>query len=433
MGAATVSSPDTSEIKPCRLSQTETRVAILVLFLSFVARWQMLSPGYSIDDYALITGPNSYSLGQMAAQGRVLTYYLQRALAALGASAPHAQPLSQILLTFVLVAVGLIVCRLWDMRTFAGSFVVVAMVVLHPYQSEIFTFRPAALNLAIPLGLSFGAILVCTRSTRYWIVSAVALACSLSIYQVVLNYLGMALVFSIAFHLTRPADSNRIFWRALRSQVTVILTAVVVYYAATYAVSRIAGSALTARTTFLGTSAITTRIDQILTLYKVILYRTEPIMPSATKALLLLTLGVAIMVHLATCWRSWTCPAFRRQALAIALVVAGGLPLCAGIVLVLGEWWPVPRVLAQTGMFWGGSLALVYSIVQPIGKRLILGSMVLILISFIGISNQVFSDQLRVNMRDLATAGRIVGRIESLPDFAQVRYLAVNGGSWRSR
>ena len=380
--------------------------------------------------YLFINGQNPYFLRQLATQGRALVYLLNSALAALGAPAAHSQPLSQLLLTFVLVAVGLIVCRLWGTRGFAENFIVVSLVVLHPYQSEIFTFRSAALNLAIALGLAFGAILVCTRSTRYWIVSAVALVCSLSIYQVVLNYLGMALVFSLAFHLTRPAGSNPAFWPGLRSRLKLILTALIFYYAATYTVSRILGAALAARGAFIGTNEIAPRIDQIVALYKVILFQAEPVLPTATKALLLLTLAAAIAVHLVTSWRGRAYPALRRHALAFTLAVVAGLPLCAGVVLVLGEWWPVPRVLAQTGMLWGGSLALVYSMVQPIGRRLILAGLIVILVSFIGISNEVFNDQLRVNMRDLATASRIAGRIEALPDFAQVRYLAVSGGPW---
>lgn len=111
--------------------------------------------------------------------------------------------------------------------------------------------------------------------------------------------------------------------------------------------------------------------------------------------------------------------------------LVAGLPLCVGVILVLGDWWPAPRVLAQTGMFWGESLALAYSLAQPLVRRIMLASVVVIILSFIGISNHVFRDRLRVNMRDLATANRMVGRIEALPDFAQVQYVVLYGGSYR--
>ena len=431
MTVTTPSSSDVSEAGLFRLSQTEVRVGLSVLLLSLVARWQALSPGYSIDDFVQVLDDKPLSFGLLAAQGRALTYFLRLALGALGASPANSEPLSMMLLTLALVAAGLIVCRLWGIHGFAESLIVVSFIALHPYQSEMFTFKAAALYLAIPLGCSFAAILASTRSARCWIWSLVALVCSLCIYQAVLNYLAMALMFSVAFHLSRPAGSNPTFWPRLRSQLKLILGAVILYFVTAYAVSRISGVPLGTRTVFIGLNEIGSRINQAYELYKVLFFRPEPILPSGTKALLLLTLAFALGAYLVKALRRGAYSAVRRVALAFALILVAGLPLCVGVILVLGDWWPAPRVLAQTGMFWGGSLTLAYSLAQPLVRRIMLTSVVVIILSFIGISNHVFKDQLRVNMRDLATANRMVGRIEALPDFAQVQYVVLYGGSYR--
>ena len=57
----------------------------------------------------------------------------------------------------------------------------------------------------------------------------VVLIGALSINQVVLNYLVMALMFSVAFHLSRPAGSTPTFWPGLRSQLKLILSAMILY------------------------------------------------------------------------------------------------------------------------------------------------------------------------------------------------------------
>jgi hypothetical protein len=415
------------------LSQTEVRVGVCVLLLSLVARWQALLPGYSIDDFTVVVDDQPYPLGLLATQGRVTVYFLNLVLRALGASPSQSQPLSLILLMFVLVATGLSICRLCGIHGFTESLIIVSLMALHPYQSELFTFKSGALYLAVALVCSFVPILVSTRSRRHWMVGLVVLIGSLSIYQVVLNYLAMALVFSVAFHFSRPTGSNPKFWPGLRSQLKLILTAVILYFIAASAASRISGVPLGARASFIGLNEIGSRIKQAYQLYKVLFFLPEPILPVATKALLILTVAFALGVCFVKALQGRAYSSFRRMTLAWAPILVAGLPLCAGVILVFREWWPVPRVLSQTGMFWGGSLALAYSLSQPLVRRIMLTSVVVVIVSFIGISNHIFRDQVRVNMRDLATANRMVGRIEALPDFAQIQYVVLSGGVYTFR
>jgi hypothetical protein len=172
---------------------------------------------------------------------------------------------------------------------------------------------------------------------------------------------------------------------------------------------------------------------QVCLLYRTMFLGSEPILPIGTKILLLLTAGFALGDYFVRAMRHGGYSALRRAAPAFACVLVAGIPPCVGMLLVLKEWWPVPRVLAQTGMFWGGSLALAYSLAQPLVRRILLAGIAVIIVSFAGIGDHVFEDQLRANMRDLATANRMVGRIEALPDFARVQYVVLDGGAWQYR
>lgn len=53
-----------------------------------------------------------------------------------------------------------------------------------------------------------------------------------------------------------------------------------------------------------------------------------------------------------------------------------------------------------------------------------------IVLSFIGTNNHIFQDQVRVNLRDIAKANRIISRLEAMPDFTQIAGVIVVGGQW---
>jgi hypothetical protein len=54
----------------------------------------------------------------------------------------------------------------------------------------------------------------------------------------------------------------------------------------------------------------------------------------------------------------------------------------------------------------------------------------LIVLSFIGADNRILSDQVRLNARDTLRANRILERLESLPGFPGVAFVAVDGKDW---
>jgi hypothetical protein len=157
----------------------------------------------------------------------------------------------------------------------------------------------------------------------------------------------------------------------------------------------------------------------------VIFFSAEPVLPLATK-ILMVALLVALAAYAVASERKKATS--RMRALGLALV--GGIPLCIGLVMVLENMWPAPRVLSQTGMFWGGMFALVCQFSRLVGRRVLFVGLGVMMFSFIGIGNVILGDQLRTNMRDIEMANRIVARIESLPGFDKIEAMAISGGRW---
>lgn len=89
--------------------------------------------------------------------------------------------------------------------------------------------------------------------------------------------------------------------------------------------------------------------------------------------------------------------------------------------------------LAAKGLsfFWAGIVAFAYlNSINAESKFIVIGLCCIVLFSFIGVNNHIFTDQLRVNMRDRHKANRIVARMESQPAFSNVQRVAIVGTVW---
>lgn len=414
-----------------RLSRLETRVAVAALLLSVVARWQALLPAYSIDDFGLVNEETSELSSLAMAQGRALAYVLKTALIRLDVL-PHSAVLSSVLLMLVLVGVGIVVCRLWGIRNRAAECTIaVLFLTLHPYQAEIFTFKTAAIFLAIPLALSFFAISTCAHSPRHWLLSTIVLISALFLYQAVLNYIAMALLFSMVFHLARGVEERSLsFWSSFKSQLMLVFVSVVLYALLALAIAGVARVPIHGRATLIGAPEIAPRIIVSLAQLRMMFVQTEPILPSTTKLLMILAPLVALGVSFFSMPGRALRLTFSRRAFPYLLIIIVGVPLCLGVILVLHEWWPVPRVLAHIGIFWAGIYALSLRLASPRGRHVLVAAAGVIVFSFIGINNHIFNDQVRLNMRDMAKANRIIMRVEALPDFDRITGIVITGGYW---
>jgi hypothetical protein len=422
-----------------RLSKSEQIVALLALAASLAARGLALLPAYAIDDYVyLLSDHRRHSFEIALMQGRPGAAFLRELLRELDALPPASGLLGGIALTLTLVWVGIQVCRMWGIDRFQTlSCLVVLFICLHPYQAEVFTFRVAVLTLAVALGSAFYGINTCFHSRRAGITSVVAVTAALLTYQVVLNYLVMALFFSLVFFVARrngigEPEAADPMWlrRVFRSQLITLSSAMVCSALVTFAIPPLFHVPLVERTELLNLSELGTRAVLAIERLFVMFALGEPVMPVATKWLLVVTplagLLVAALNSPAGAWRKLC----RRLGIPFILASVGGLPASLGIVLVLREWWPVPRVSPQVSLFWAGVFALAFLAATPLSRRLMLVLSSFILISFIGVNNHIFQDQLRVNLRDIAQANRIISRLEAMPDFPRIAGAVVIGGRW---
>jgi len=439
----------------CReiLHRKSAKPFLLILLVTVIAKGAAFLPAYSIDDYflALETPPPATSLGQ-GRFGQALFLQLFH-LIQLEPSYARVFFVACALVVSALFAV--LVARHWNLRTSGASgwlsVAAASIVSIHPFTTELFTFR-TALGISMCAFALLALLLVPRRWSPAGVLAGAALfALALSVYQVVLHYCLMIVLMGAAIGLTRfLVVGNRTGWpervtsllslrRISRHRNTVLLACAtlgtVLYGIANAVISRALHVTMTSRTRLLSLSGIGKRAEEIQEVLRYRFLAPSPLLGRFPKAMLLLLLLIALAGLLARSrpWlRPWPIQPVRSTLLllAVVLLLAVSLVWTVGIIMVLEDFWPVPRVMSHAGVFWAGVLVIAHQCLGARARQALGGLSLLLVLSFIGSSNQILNDQLRLNLRDAAQANRILARLEALPGFAGTETVAVNGATW---
>ena len=433
------------------LGRQSWRTFFIVLAVTALAKGAAFLPAYSIDDYYLVREPAAARA--MLEQGRFGEALLIQTLSLLRLEPNYAR------LFFVALALAawsllatLVVCW-WHLGGKGWLPLAAALLIAdHPYTTELFTFRTALGTTIFSLALLSLLLIPRRWSPRLIALGTVVFALALSIYQVVLQFSLMILLLGAAIGLTRclvaggargwtarvsSRSMPRPIWRRApgdlaRHPQSALLACTVLgtlaYMALQRAVSAALHVKLAQRTELLPLGAIAGRVREAA---EVLRYRLLPapdaMIAGFTKGLLLLLLLGALAGLLV---RTRLRPRPLGLVLAIALLLAAALVGTIGLILVLKEFWPVPRVMSQAGIFWAGVLAICYLCAGPWLRRYLALAALLIALSFVGSANRILGEQIRLNARDTWKANRIVARLEGLPGFLTITYVAVDGGTW---
>jgi hypothetical protein len=427
-----------------KLSRNEAAVFLIVLVLTVAAKGAALFPlFYSIDSYVEILSPSYHadSYMQRLSQGRFGQALLNKALTLLGASPPLTNTFYSLLCMICFVWVGLIVCRLWKVSDdLAASFLVTSFISLHPYQAELFTFNSTPVYTASSLFFAFSAVYFSRAPLRRVIWTGLCLTLALSLYQTSLNFVAVSLAFAVILELTRERSGGDVEWHQIAARtrlwprLATLGIGLASYLVLNKTVQWLFGVKPATRAQFIAFSEGAHRLAEAKDATIRMFALPEPLLPVPVK----FSLALIILIALVLAARNVLSSGLRlRTGLAIAVLLYL-LVLCSaagifGVTLVTQSWWPVPRIVSAMSFFQAGLLALGLLSSGPKLRAVLVATACLVLFAFIGINNHIFTDQLRVNLRDIEKASRIVARLEDHPGFAQVQHIAVIGGSYAFR
>ena len=397
------------------------RSGAVVLAIQIVVWFPRLVPGYfATDDLYFLNHPPD--LGTMVRQGRPGQAALFWLLSALGADPVHAGTLLNWIAVGLLALAAVWLLQIWAMRPGPVGLLCAALVFVHPNLAETFSFRFTPVFFAVTMVLGLGGLLLARRGR--WIPGGLLIAASFTVYQVTLNTLLTVLALGVVLDCVRGAAPARSVLRSWAAPAAVVGVAAVGYLVAQrLATARLGSSVQGDRSRFLSLDALPGRIHSLALVFRRVLGADPVLSTRLLHVLQMLVLVAALTAALASLGRR------RRWSEAALAVVGVGVALVAvvGVIALLAEFWPSPRVLTAAGVFWAGMLLVLGAGLGGRWRWLPLAVAAVLLLGYAGVDHRVASDQIRLNVRELALANRIVQRLESLPGWEGLERVAIVG------
>lgn len=172
-----------------------------------LAAWlpRLVPNTYSSDDFILLHGESvEQSVRMYATQGRLGMAVLHLALTGLGASPVHSYTALNLAAVALLAAAAVLLLRLWDLEAaWPLAPLVGALAFVHPYAAETWSFRIAPIYSAAALALALWGVVLIRRERGRTARGIGLVVLSLSIYQVALNPLLVAVCIGACLDLWR--------------------------------------------------------------------------------------------------------------------------------------------------------------------------------------------------------------------------------------
>ncbi|MDF2817273.1 MAG: hypothetical protein K0S73_1213 [Stenotrophomonas rhizophila] len=405
------------------------QVCIIVTFVTLFARLPfVVQHGLSIDSYFYVRGFPTMS--QLFGQGRFGQYTVFKAGEAIGFNALTFGTLLQGVGLACFAATVPLVFTAFDrigLVSRTGLVLTSLMVTLHPYSAEILSFSEASFTAQLATAMGIGATFLAARRPDRWWLSTILLVLALSMYQLLLNYIALMLLFGAIQLLVRERGAALREWQRYREFLAPVLMTVVglaVYMVLYKIVIASFGLHKDSRSQLLALDMIASRFAE-LTQLSDFLWTRPYIVEDAPVASALMwaaaVLGWAAFVV-------WVVVKRPRQAL-VCLPLTALIPLAGiGVIAVGQAWWPVPRVLGGIVVVWSMGVYWLFYLFRGRWEQWAIGVPVGVsLLGAAAIGHRIHSDQMLVNGYDKLLAAEIYHSLNEHPEFNdQTRIAIVN-------
>lgn len=396
------------------------QVCIAVSVITLLARLPfVLQPGLSIDSYFYVRGFPTMS--QLFGQGRFGQYIVFMAGESIGFNPLTFGTLLQgVGLLFFAASTPLLFTAFDHTGQMSRTGLIMAslMITLHPYSAEILTFSEASFTAQLATALGIGAIFLVARRPERWWVAAMLLFAALSMYQLLLNFIALMLLFGALQILVQDRAASVWQWQRYRGLIAPAIVTVVglAAYMVTYKLV-IAGFGFneTSRSQLLPLAMAMARYDELAQL-SAFLWKRPYIVEDAPVASNLMW-GGAVLGWLG--FVIWVVVKRPRQAL-LCLVIAALVPLAGIGVIAAGKgWWPVPRVLGGIVVVWAMGAYWLFFLGRKRWQHWVIA--VPISVSLLGaaaVGHRIHSDQMLVNGYDKLLAAEIYHSLNQIEGFS---------------
>jgi hypothetical protein len=402
----------------------EPRVFLIALVLSLIARASALvSLTFNVDDLWYWPARFDYHVGQIAlTEGRFLLAPLAWFEDALGINASHAFTLATVSLTLCMVLSALLVCRLWRIEgDFIASLIVSSMIVLHPYQTDYWTWKISELNGGLPFVLALAALIIAPRSRRSFVLAVAIIVSAFGIHQLPLAFCSVALLMAVPIALT----AGTMDWNKWIKQCAALVTGSVAYVVvAKLAIAHSEHLSSLGRDSIIVFSNPWLVVRRVRELASLMVFH-DPVIGWLSRVLFatlcILTIVVMIVRRGVSIRARWSLASMFLLAISASFVCS------VALIAVPYAWIPVLRNAVSVGLLWAAVPLMAYLLTHGVTRKIIGGVVALLSFSFAGADNGILSNQQRSNLRDVSLMNRIASDVDHLSTYRNIHRIIFIG------
>lgn len=408
---------------------------IIAILASFIAKGiAAVNGAFSVDDILFINSPfDGAAVTEVSFRdGRLLYPLFLEMLWRLGLDSQKSTSISFLVFTLCLILTAQLACRVWKIEEdFYACLCVVLFATLHPYQADFLTWKMGTITSGIPLLLSlYGLWCAALHKSRSSLAfGALCIALSLNIHQIGISWVAVTVCFSFIFALLRKNSNIK---ENLTSSSAFIQLLAMILGVALYLSTLIIFEFFSndpAQSNALYTADLFTIANQASTLLNLIIYK-NPFFSFLTDLVFVFFLLSFFFICINSTRNKNTTRGLKAGILiSLSLAILAAAISCIifpTITLQKGQLFP--RTMSALGLFWGAlCAALIVHLRQEICRRTLLGIFSIVFFVFIGINNQIFSEQIRANHRDIELGRKLINQITALEGHQFIERVAIIG------
>ena len=277
------------------------------------------------------------------------------------------------------------------------------------------------------------------RLDSRFLFAVLGITLSLAIYQVILNSLLVITIMGAIYNITSWEKEERLTLKKIRENPYLIKALGIVVSTITYitlnkVIIHNMGLQASSRSSFIALADLHSRISQILSLFKNVLFDSNSfLIPQPVKLIFLAALVIAaVLVIVKNINRVESI--FNKTLLAItiiSLLIVGLLSICM-TGLFLDSWWMVPRMFTGIGLFTMFIFLILFQFNKSaIFQYILVGSLIITALSHININHTNAIEQAYLNKLDRSKARGILSEIEKIDGFENKRlYIHQRDDCW---
>jgi hypothetical protein len=411
---------------------------------TLAVRATMLFPlNFSCDTYLFVSYFDAYfahefrnDFAQMRFGGVALYWIMQQ----IGAGYPFAGALLPILGCAAIAGFALAARRLWMPASgFAHGLIFVLLLSLHPYASDLLTYHAGLPLYIFALGAGALGLLITSDRPGRFLAATGLFSLVPSFYQPIYTWLLVVVLVEMMFAVQGPLAGHRTLPQLVLAlagtpaarRLAALFCGAILYLPIGAVLAHYFGPGHPVRTELAGLRDIIPHAVVAAKMTYWWAFKGEVVLPFAVKIVQWALLVAAVLPILRAAMKPGASPSRWTGSIVFALLLAGAWIACLAVLLPLKGMQPNLnlRTTAALVCFWGGMFALAASGPGRMFTRTVTAIGLTLVICFGLNSNRLSADHARLNERDRLLASRIIERLSSLPDFGNVRRVAVIGGT----